>query len=720
MATVVFTALGAAVGGPIGAAAGALIGQQVDHAILAPPGRQGPRLQDLTLATSSYGQPVPRHFGRLRTGGTIIWATDLRESSSTSGGGKGGPAVTTYSYAASFAVALSSRPLAGIGRIWADGNLLRGAAGDLKVGGQLRFHPGHGDARPDPLLAAAEGAASCPACRGLAYVVFEDLQLADFGNRIPALSFEVIGLEDEVSLAAVVADAVSDAQVTAGPEGVMGLSLGGPLAELLADLAPVVPFACDVSGAGLRLLGPAAAAVALPEPAVDPAAATGTGRSGQRAPGDAAAVGLRYYDAARDYQPGLQRAGGQPAAGTPRVIELPLTLSAATARGLIDRAAQRAQGARQRLAWRMAQIDPAVGPGSLVRVPGEPGLWQVDEWEWRAEGVMLGLSRIRSAGIAPATVAADSGRVVAPVDLGTGPTVVRAFELPWDGVQAGATAWVHLAVSSAAPGWTGAALHSDDGTGLQPLGGSGRTRCVMGQALDVLPAATSLLPDRASTVVVELLGDDLVLNEASARQLAMGANRALLGAEIIQFALAEPLGRRRWRLRGLLRGRGGTEAATGDHARGEGFVLIDDRLRLLDAARLPGQARVAAIGLADPEPVMAAIELRGLASCPPSPVHPRVRWRADGGLDLAWTRRARGVWTWPDRIDAPLNEEREVYDVLAGPDAAPLRRWSADVPALSLARAELEALRVAAPGAVLTVRQRGSLGLSAPLSLVRL
>jgi len=41
--------------------------------------------------------------------------------------------------------------------------------------------------RPDPLMVAKEGEA--PAYRGLAYFVFERLPLADFGNRIPQLSF---------------------------------------------------------------------------------------------------------------------------------------------------------------------------------------------------------------------------------------------------------------------------------------------------------------------------------------------------------------------------------------------------------------------------------------------------------------------------------------------------------------------------------------------------
>src|SRR6476661_3732852 len=126
MATLLLTAVGTALGGPLGGAIGALAGRSID--------------------------------------GTIIWATDLVEHKDKSGGKKGQPSVTTYAYTTSFAVALSSRPILGIGRVWADGNLLRGAAGDLKVAGAMRVHAGRGDQAPDPLIAAAQGAAS-PAFR---------------------------------------------------------------------------------------------------------------------------------------------------------------------------------------------------------------------------------------------------------------------------------------------------------------------------------------------------------------------------------------------------------------------------------------------------------------------------------------------------------------------------------------------------------------------------
>ena len=69
-------------------------------------------------------------------------------------------------------------------RIWADGKPL-----DLS-GLTLRIYTGSETQTPDPLIVAKEGDA--PAYRGLAYVVFERLPLASFGNRIPQLSFEIV------------------------------------------------------------------------------------------------------------------------------------------------------------------------------------------------------------------------------------------------------------------------------------------------------------------------------------------------------------------------------------------------------------------------------------------------------------------------------------------------------------------------------------------------
>src|SRR3546814_12857349 len=77
MATLVLTVVGGIVGGPVGAALGAAIGRQADAAIFAPQGREGPRLADLTVQPSTYGQQIPRLFGTMRAAGRVIWAPAL-------------------------------------------------------------------------------------------------------------------------------------------------------------------------------------------------------------------------------------------------------------------------------------------------------------------------------------------------------------------------------------------------------------------------------------------------------------------------------------------------------------------------------------------------------------------------------------------------------------------------------------------------------------------
>ena len=202
MATLVLTTVGRLVGGPIGGAIGAVVGQVIDRRLFAPKAREGPRLGDLSVQTSSYGTAIPKIFGTMRVAGTVIWSTDLIESRATTGA-KGGPRAIEYSYTANFAVALSARPVLEVRRIWADGKLLRGAAGDWKTRTTFRLHDGDEDQEVDPLIAAAEGADQATAFRGIAYAVFEELALADFGNRIPSLTFEVVADSGPVTIGAI-------------------------------------------------------------------------------------------------------------------------------------------------------------------------------------------------------------------------------------------------------------------------------------------------------------------------------------------------------------------------------------------------------------------------------------------------------------------------------------------------------------------------------------
>ncbi|MCB8820046.1 baseplate multidomain protein megatron [Microvirga rosea] len=211
MATLVLQTVGSVVGGmvagPLGALAGralgGLAGAVIDNALLggsSDSGKvvEGPRLKEIDGLTSTEGAPIPRVYGRARIGGQLIWATRLEEVANTKSersgsqggkslGGKGASTkTTTYSYFANLAVGLCEGPIAFIRRVWADGREI-----DLNAI-VMRVHKGQETQAADPLIVAKEGAANAPAYRGLAYVVFERLPLADFGNRVPQFSFEVV------------------------------------------------------------------------------------------------------------------------------------------------------------------------------------------------------------------------------------------------------------------------------------------------------------------------------------------------------------------------------------------------------------------------------------------------------------------------------------------------------------------------------------------------
>lgn len=727
MATLIFSALGTLIGGPIGGAIGAFIGQEVDSAIIGGPNVQGPRLNDLSVSTSSYGAAIPRYFGQMRVPGSIIWATDLAEHSSTQGGGKGSTSVTTYSYTSSFAVALSSRPLQGLGRIWADGNLLRGAAGDLKVGGALRFYPGDYNQTPDPSIAGNEGA-DCPAFRGTAYVVFDNLDLTNYGNRIPALAFEVFADSGPLSLAQVFDGKLDGVNANVPLTGISGFSCDGTFKDTLAKFQPVFPMSCDADGDSLNILAQALqpAAIPLADPATSESKGDFGGQSGftrKRAPlpPDPPRI-LRYYDINLDYQPGSQRAMGQIIVGKPKTVQLPAATTAANAFLLISQTANNANWARETIAWRSTEIDPAVVPGATVTIAGQPGLWRVASWEWRASGVELMLER-QAPTSTDSTIATNSGQANIAIDQVVGSSALVAYGLPWDGNGSADAVALFAAVSSASPGWAGAALFADPGTGvLAAIGSAGRQRSVIGSTITALPAASPLLFDRLSTVTVQLVGSDLALTNATPDQLVTGANRALIGPEIIQFSTATAQGNGLWQLSGLLRGRGGTEGNIAGHAVGESFVLLDANPVALSAALVGTNpaVKIAALGLADQTAVEAPIHNWGITLQPLSPVQPASATASNGTLTLSWARRARGGWLWLDGVDEPLVEETEAYLVTYGPLNAPVAVWTVNTPSLALSAATLATLGGSLAKGPFYVQQVGTYATSNALFLTQL
>ncbi|WP_294923977.1 DUF2793 domain-containing protein [uncultured Paracoccus sp.] len=202
MATILLSAVGASLGAGfggtvlglsgavIGRAVGASVGRAIDQRVLGQGSRavETGRIDRLRVQTAGEGAAIPRIWGQMRVPGHAIWTGPVTELRRQHGGGKGaGPRVTEIGYRLSFALALCEGPIRGIGRIWADGEEI--SPDDL----EMRVYTGDEAQLPDPVIAAHEGEGA-PAYRGIAYVVFEELSLDRWGNRVPQLSFEVLRL----------------------------------------------------------------------------------------------------------------------------------------------------------------------------------------------------------------------------------------------------------------------------------------------------------------------------------------------------------------------------------------------------------------------------------------------------------------------------------------------------------------------------------------------
>lgn len=722
MATLVLTVVGGIVGGPVGAAVGAAIGQQVDAAIFKPKGREGPRLADLKVQASTYGQQIPQLFGTMRVAGSVIWATDLIERGNKRGGGKGRPSVTEYSYAVSLAVALSSRPVRAIRRIWADGNLLRGSSGTFRERTGFRRYAGSEDQPADPLIASATGIGSASAFRGLAYAVFEELELGAFGNRIPSLTFEV-----EADAGSVDAGTIGDRLL-----GETGRCIGAwPFAGYAASgdrardaLAPLLEVDATglVSGPDAWRLAPVALAgepLALADFAeARRAEAMGDRVEHRRAPLSAlpGTIRLRHYEPGRDYQLGQQASAVAGGGLREERIDLPAVLPAGSARALAERLARAAADGRETLVWQADLAALALPVGHVVTL-ADGSAWRVAARIVRASDISLELKRHQP--LPSVELPAEPGTPVNAPDWPDAVGTVRLFDLPNIGIPAASTPQILIAAGGSNDGWRGADCWFVPAAGAEPISvGTVRPAAALGELAEPLAAASDCQFDMRNVATVTLVNPAMALESVDDTALLGGANRAMIGGELLQFGDAEAVGPSRWRLSRLLRGRAGTGHGA-VHGAGEAFVLLDDSALLMlpsDLARWAegGGATLQWMPRGGNILTEIAVPTAGRALKPLAPVHGRVRMDGAGGATIEWTRCSRADAGWRDHVDQASGETHERWHIALSPAVAGIGPWESASATLTIGAGDVAMLP---PGCTLHIRQAGDLAFSPPLSL---
>ena len=204
---IVGAVIGFYAGGPAGALQGAAIGAGVGGYLDPPKGPtvSGPRLNDLAVQTSTYGNHIPRIYGKIGIHGNIVWLENnkLKEKvRKKSSGGKGGGSSTTietYTYSATFILMLCEGEIAGVQRIWCQDKLIYNAGSDdlatiiasNKNAKGWVLYRGTDDQQADPRYQADVGVDNASAFRGTAYIAFYDFQLKDYSNTLQAAQFKV-------------------------------------------------------------------------------------------------------------------------------------------------------------------------------------------------------------------------------------------------------------------------------------------------------------------------------------------------------------------------------------------------------------------------------------------------------------------------------------------------------------------------------------------------
>jgi len=676
MATLILGTVGRALGGPIGGLVGSLVGGIADRAIFGSgPTRDGPRLTDLAVQSSAYGQALPRLYGRMRIAGNVIWSSGISESVRHSGGGKRGPATNSYNYSASFAVAVSARPVAAIGRIWADGKLLRDGGGVYQFPATVRTYLGGEGQGPDPLIVAAEGIGQTPAYRGLAYVVFDDLPLADFANRIPNLTFEVIADGGTaVSMHTIAADLCADlasVSVAAMDMAVQGFVAGraGTVRTQFEPLLEIADLTFVDDGSALAVASGPSPTLTLVDDNDLGAAAVGKPQA-QRTDHRAAAatisdcITIGFSDPSRDYQFGLQRAIRRNPATHARQLDLTASLDPACAKHLAEQLLARSIARRTTaditLPWRYARL--RVGDVIVAGPGGQP--WRIRRSSCVGMVFELAVEAL-SGPVVGGLRSADGGRLPVPPPPPAGPTTLHVLDLPPLAGALPTTPRLWLAAAGASAGWQRAdALVSTDAGDSYVVAATIALPTIMGSLLTPLANSAEDRWNRSDSVEIGLLGPGMWLESRTPAAVLAGANLALIGDEIVQFTTAEASAPGRFRLSGWLRGRRATVAVA--HSAGERFVVLDtDRLAAFDP---PPEAigttlRWKAAGPGDDLAMLAPTDavIVGRALLPPAPVHFSAYRTTNGDWQFGWTRRSRAGFGWPDTADAPLAEESEAY-----------------------------------------------------------
>lgn len=685
MASIALGAIGAGIGSAFGAAqlgwsAGIEAGGLLD-ALFAP---HNPPLRNLRISGSQYGSAIPYIFGKMRIGTNVIWATDLVEHTQNQGGGSAASmGAVNYTYTVSFAALVSAGPLTAIHRIWGEDVLLYDDGATVETMSSITIYLGSTTQPEDPVIVS--NVTNTPGYRGRAYIVFQDLDLTPWGQRMPQITVEADGGAATVgsvvsSLAELVGVTSSQLDMSGGTDVVQGYAVHDrkSAASAISTLLKAYPVDLIEADGLLRLVRRGGACVATVMES-DLGSSSGHVKPAVRMHEQRdqswtlpSRLDVQFYDPSQLYQQSSEQSirQSQDTLLNMQSIALHVCMDETTARQTAERLLY--------TQWReRTQYHFSLPPGYIYLSPADPIYLPVNGINVRCRLILMDmapLGEIRCTavldGLDLIVQYAPGAPVTNPTQSVYGPGNLQVAV--WCGNALRDSDAQQLGIYAAATWDAGQPIAQlywsrDNGNTWQKLLHFDNWS-VMGNTLTSLPpfSQTAVL-DMENSVDVQL-GTRGSLVSGSIGDLLAGGNMCLIGNEYVQFMTATPIGSQQYRLSGLLRGRYGTDYAWVSHAAGETFAVVDIGAALyqdMDSQLLGKPVLMKAIQNGGDLSTATAftVTMGGAMFMPYSPCSMTISQDGSNNLNLAWLRRARYAGAWADGGDVPETDPPESYEV---------------------------------------------------------
>lgn len=668
--------------------------------------QQGPRLAESQITGSTEGSPITRIAGTMRIGGQMIWATTFLETvavSTASRGGKGGPKAVTqsteYIYSCSFAISLCEADGdVTIGRIWMDGK----ETDTSKM--TYRFYDG-AQTEADEKIEAVEGIGTVPAFNGVAYIIFENLELTEYGNRIPQVTVELVRdltlLSDIVTeLCARVGYDSSRVDVSAlrGADKDIGGMLVGSISSprsILENLMSAHLFDVVEDGDQLRFYyrkDSPRVSIEFDDLVISGDNPTSYQRVRKQDEDLPDRTQVDFIDPLRDYN--AASVDGHTVTGNSRRVTAftsLTTLDTGYARGLADILTHEQWVGRDSISFTLPFGSTTSGAEYYSAQPGS--YFTLDGFQYRITRRTLGDDiAVEAVGFVPEIydpLSHESALGFQDVSVTFGASTMIFAELPLVSAESPAP-YSPRVIAYQDPWPVGVAIYQNDGSGGETLNTTVLVEGVYGQTTTSFGRGDPWSWDMKNTVTVQLVDENETLFSVSDETVLSGANTlAVKGPtgewEVFQFANAELNPDGTYTLSRLLRGQLGTEPYIGDPTPPGSTVVLYDTGRwgaLTGSPEVIGRELFLRYGpaselVSDDRFTDETVVPRGVAYRPYAPSG--LKQTVGGGdITFSWVRRTRFDGDSWQTEDVPLHEEYEKYRVTVYVGLTVVRTWDVD------------------------------------------